>query len=81
MLKKVDESVLLLHNLGNDESDFDMSVFNKALSKLHFYVQLVEETNLKEKLGNKRALMLCRTLLKQCRLKNSGEHHIIDLCE
>ena len=63
----------MLHNLGNDDSDFDMKVFNKTFSQLQLYVQLVEETHLKEKLSYKRALILCRTLLKQCRLKNAND--------
>ena len=71
----------MLQSLGNDDSDFDMKVFNKTFSQLKLYVQLVEETHLKEKLSYKRALILCRTMLKQCRLKNVNDQHVIEICE
>ena len=44
-------------------------------------MQLVEETHLKEKLSYKRALTLCRSLLKHCRLANVHDHNVISICE
>ena len=44
-------------------------------------MHLVEETHLKEKLSYKRALILCRSLLKQCRLANVHDHNVISICE
>jgi len=80
-MKKINEKVDMLHSLGTDEGDFDIDTFNKAIRQLQVYVQLVEETNLKEKLSYKRALTLCRTLLKQCRLRNVNDQHVIAICE
>ena len=42
---------------------------------------MVEETHLKEKLCFKRALILCRGLLKMCRLANVNDKNIINICE
>ena len=67
--------------MGADEDDFDMEVFNKTMKQLHIFVELVEETHLKEKLSYKRALTLCRSLLKQCRLSNVNDHNMINICE
>ena len=36
---------------------------------------------MKEKLSYKRALILCRTLLKQCRLSNVNDQNVIAICE
>ena len=66
---------------GNDENDFDINAFNKTYKQLQIFVQLVEETHLKEKLSYKRALILCRSLLKQCRLSNVNDQNVINICE
>ena len=36
---------------------------------------------MKAKLSYKRALILCRSLLKQCRLANVHDHNVIDICD
>ena len=56
-------------------------MFNKTYKQIQVFVQLVEETHLKEKLSYKRALILCRSLLKQCRLANVHDQNIINICE
>jgi hypothetical protein len=42
---------------------------------------LIEEVNLKEKFCVKRALILCRSLLKQCRQKDENDQNLIHICE
>lgn len=58
-----------------------MDSFKKTFRQLSIFVELVEETNLKEKLSYKRALILCRSLLKQCRLANVHDQNVINICE
>lgn len=47
-----------------DEQDFSADELNRVMRKLHYYVALIEEITLKEKLSFKRALNLCLILLK-----------------
>ena len=67
--------------MAQDADEFDIEVFHKNFRQLRLFVQLVEETHLKEKLSYKRALTLCRTLLKQCRLANVNDASVISICE
>lgn len=55
--------------------------FQKNLGKVDFFLNLLEEANLKYKLTKKLALTLCRSLLKQCRLANINDQNVIELCE
>lgn len=55
--------------------------FQKNLGKVNFFLNLLEEANLKHKLTKKLALTLCRSLLKQCRLANINDQNVIELCE
>ena len=62
-MKKLEANIdQLQHN--EDEDDFDMDSFNKKYKKVQKFVSLIEEVNLKEKLCFKRALIMCRGLLK-----------------
>jgi len=72
-MRKIEQKVDACQGLGSDETDFDINAFNKTFKQLQIFVQLVEETHLKEKLSYKRALILCRSLLKQCRLTNVND--------
>ena len=67
--------------MSTEDEDFDINSFNKTFSQLKVYIQLVEETHLKERLSYKRALTLCRTLLKECRLRSINNRNMIDICE
>lgn len=57
------------------EGDIDASnvEFHKAYFKFKRQVYLVEETYLKEKLTFKRALTLCKSLLKLCGVQNVND--------
>jgi hypothetical protein len=46
------------------EEGFDQQDFNSKLAKFKKLIALTEEVNLKEKFTIKRALTLCRSLLK-----------------
>lgn len=80
-MAKIDEKVGAIHTIGADEDDVDIEVINKLFSQVNAYVEIVEETHLKEKLSYKRALILCRSLLKQCRLANVHDQNVINICE
>ena len=62
-LKKLE----LQHDKLQVEDGFDQEDFNRRLAKFKKLIALTEEVNLKEKFCIKRALTLCRSLLKQCR--------------
>lgn len=55
------------HDKLQIEDGFDQNEFNRNLAKFKKLICLIEEVNLKEKFCVKRALILCRSLLKQCR--------------
>jgi hypothetical protein len=50
-------------------------------SKFTRYKHLVEETYLKEKLVFKRSLVLCKSLLKYCGVKDVNDQNVLDVCE
>ena len=64
--KKMDEKLDSINDLFASE-DYEPADLNKIMIKVHHYVRLIEEYNLKEKLSYKRALSMCLILLKQCR--------------
>ena len=51
------------------------------MAKFKRLLALIEEVNLKEKFCNKRALILCRSLLKQCRQRDEDDLNLIHICE
>ena len=55
-LDKVNEIIMM--------EDYSISDLNKIMKKVRYYVALIEELHLKEKLSFKRALNLCLILLK-----------------
>ena len=61
---------------GADEKQSEL-----VLKKLLLSVQISEECHLKEKLCVKRALTLCRSLLKHSAKKSSLVPNIIDSCQ
>ena len=64
-MSKIHQKVELLQNIDVEvNEDVDIDAFNKTYRQIQIFVQLVEETHLKEKLSYKRALILCRSLLK-----------------
>ena len=65
----------------DEEEDLNLDSFNKRYRKVQKFVGLIEEVNLKEKLCFKRALIMCRGLLKQCRLADVNDHDVITICE
>ena len=63
--KKMDQKLESINDLFASE-DYEPADLNKIMIKVHHYVRLIEEYNLKEKLSYKRALSMCLILLKQC---------------
>jgi len=63
----------------NDDADFKR--LNLEFSKFNRYKNLVEETYLKEKLTFKRALILCKSMLKQCGVKDVNDQNVVEICE
>lgn len=80
-MAKIEKKADVLQSMGDEEGEFDIEAFNKMYKQIQIFVQLVEETHLKEKLCYKRALILCRSLLKQCRLANVNDQNVINICE
>ena len=62
------------------EEVFDQNSFNRNLAKFKKLIALTEEVNLKEKFTIKRALVLCRSLLKACRQTNENDHNLMQIC-
>lgn len=56
-----------------ENDDVDFKQLNLAFSKFNRYKNLVEETYLKEKLCFKRALILCKSMLKNCGVKDVND--------
>ena len=54
---------------------------NLEFSKFNRLKNLVEETYLKEKLVFKRSLMLCKSLLKHCGVKDVSDQNVVEVCE
>jgi len=50
-------------------------------SKFNRYKNLVEETYLKEKCCFKRALILCKAMLKQCGVRDVNDQNVVSICE
>jgi hypothetical protein len=56
-----------------ESSESDLQRLNLEFSKFTRLKHLVEETYLKEKLVFKRSLMLCKSLLKHCGVKDVSD--------
>eukprot|EP00347_Sterkiella_histriomuscorum_P002311 403368647 len=62
------------------QEDYSISDLNRIMRKVNFYVNLIEELNLKEKLSYKRALNMCLILLKQCRA-DVNDQNMVQICD
>jgi hypothetical protein len=63
------------------EEDDNLSQLNIEFSKFNRYKNLVEECYLKQKLVFKRALQLCKALLKQCGGQDVQDQNVVSMCE
>lgn len=70
-----------INELCLNEDLFEMSEFKKLYKELNHWLDLIEEVTLKEKLCFKRALILCRSLLKECRIMDVNDQNVIQICE
>jgi hypothetical protein len=64
-----------------DEDDEDLSKLRLEFGKFNRYKNLVEETYLKEKCCIKRALVLCKAMLKQCGIRDVNDQNVVSICE
>lgn len=64
-----------------EEGDDDPGRLNAEFSKFSRFKNLVEECYLKDKLVFKRALILCKSLLKQCGVRDVQDQNIVEICE
>jgi len=78
-MKKIEDQTEKLQAMQSQEDYFDPEEFNHGMTKFNKLMSLVEEVNLKEKFCYKRALVLCRSLLKQCRQTNENDHNLIQI--
>jgi len=65
--------------LENDEDDIHK--LSVEFSKFNRFKNLVEETYLKEKCCFKRALILCKAMLKQCGVRDVNDQNVVSICE
>ena len=66
--------------IERDDEAADFSELNQAFKKFKLQVHLVEETYLKEKLTFKRALTLCKSLLKLCGVQDVNDKNVVSIC-
>lgn len=80
-MKKIESLITNLGMLDECEDGQNYDEFAKLMRKLEIFVHMAEETHLKEKLAYKRSLILCRSLLKQCRITNIEDQNVINIAE
>lgn len=76
--KKLDDKIGEMQEFRNLE-DYNQKDLDKVISKIKYYVAVLDEINLKEKLTLKRSLTLCLILLKQCK-PNVNDKNLVDIC-
>jgi len=67
--------------LLEEGEDDNINQLSLEFSKFNRFKNLVEETYLKEKCCFKRALVLCKAMLKQCGVRDVNDQNVVSICE